>query len=152
MTTSLKEYFTERVVHWMSTSLKEYFTDRVLPWLSTSLDEYFNGWVLYWMSTPLNENFTEWVLAKPHAVPSEKHHSISSVARILWSFVYNYFTLFLVLILGTQSIEEKIVFMYTTSFCDEPARPGPARYDPTMTLFDAFFLKGFERSELETFT
>ena len=62
MSTSLNEYFTEWVLHWMSTSLNEYFTEWVFHWMSTSLNEYFTEWLLHWMSTSLGENFTEWVL------------------------------------------------------------------------------------------
>ena len=46
-----------------STSLNEYFTEWVLHWMSTSLSEYFTEWALHWISTSLNEYFTKWVLA-----------------------------------------------------------------------------------------
>ena len=39
MSTSLNEYFTERLLHWISTSLSEYLTDLVLHRTSTSLNE-----------------------------------------------------------------------------------------------------------------
>ena len=42
----------------MNTSLNEYFTERVLRWMSNSLNEYSTEWVLHWMSTSLNEYFT----------------------------------------------------------------------------------------------
>ena len=55
MSTSLNEYFTGRVFHWMSTSLNEYFTEWVLHWMSTSLNEYFTEWVVHWICNSLNE-------------------------------------------------------------------------------------------------
>ena len=51
MSISLKEYFTEWVLYWMSTSLNVYVAEWVLHWMSTSVNEYITDWVLHWMST-----------------------------------------------------------------------------------------------------
>jgi len=111
MSTSLNEYFTEWVLHWMSTLLNEYITEWVLHWMSTSLNEYFTEWVRHWMSTSLNEYFNEWVLqwmstsrflwgSDPATCGSLKLKTLKSpVARILWSFFLNHFTLYLYQIL-----------------------------------------------------
>ena len=71
----------------MSTSLNEYFTEWVLHWMSTSMNEYFIEWVLHWRSTCP----PRFLWGSDHVTCSTfKRKTLKSLgACILWSFFNN---------------------------------------------------------------
>ena len=139
MSTSLNEWITEWVFHWMSTWLNENFTEWVFHWMNTSVNEYFTEWVLQCMSTcPLR-----FLWDSDHATCSTLKRTIlkSLHGRILWSFFNNFtFNLSIILFWSKAFISVIAPKLYTAN--SVAAGGEKLKVTPTQrrTLLNLFFM------------